>query len=62
MELEKRKNWHKIALNKNLSFITYTQLNNDPIYKVLNIVTRIKLYEGKSRYLALKTINNFETK
>lgn len=57
-----RKNWYKIALNKNLSFLIYSQINNDPIYKIIHLVNRKVLYKGKSRYLALKIINNFETK
>ena len=55
-----RKNWYQIALNKNLGFYTYSQINNPPIYKVINLVTRILIYEGKSRYKALKIIENFK--
>jgi hypothetical protein len=58
--MKNNKNWHKIALSKNLSFLIYSQLNNDPIYKVINLVTRVVLYEGKSRYKALKIIDNYK--
>ena len=54
-----RKNYYKIALAKNLGFYTYSQLNNYPIYKVINLVTRVLIYEGKSRYKAIKLIENF---
>ena len=60
--MKNNKNWHKIALSKNLSFLIYSQLNNDPIYKVINLVTRVVLYEGKSRYKALKIIDNYNLK
>lgn len=60
--MKNNKNWHKIALSKNLSFLICSQLNNDPIYKVINLVTRVVLYEGKSRYKALKIIDNYNLK
>lgn len=59
MEQKARKNWYKIALNKNLGFYTCGQYGGNVLYKVIGLVTRDTKYEGYSRYKAIKTIEQY---
>lgn len=54
-----RNNFSKLALDKNLSYLIYKQWNNNPIFQVLDLVSKKCIYRGKSRHKAISMIINF---